>query len=181
MQIIRKFLINFRFVVQYIKNSARNFFSLPGAIGFFIAVRLEKDMRKALSVTFVITVSLLSVFIFNIFLYALSPSYRELFQGIVYSDDGIPVVYVSNPDVNAYDPGKPDYDNTREILPVETPLAVSPNEGVEGTTNAAAESEESVDEENPSIVDRNYYEDCGTGKGYWVITYSDGSTSIEEY
>ena len=27
--------------------------------------------------------------------------------------------------------------------------------------------------------DKEYHEDCGTGKGYWVITYSDGSTSVE--
>ena len=26
---------------------------------------------------------------------------------------------------------------------------------------------------------KEYHEDCGTGKGYWVITYEDGSTSIE--
>ena len=30
-----------------------------------------------------------------------------------------------------------------------------------------------------TIVDKTYHEDCGTGKGYWVITYSDGSTAVE--
>ena len=29
------------------------------------------------------------------------------------------------------------------------------------------------------IIDKQYHEDCGTGKGYWVITYDDGTTEIE--
>jgi hypothetical protein len=48
----------------------------------------------------------------------------------------------------------------------EVPLAADVN-------SAGAEAD------TRQIVDKEYHEDCGTGKGYWVITYDDGSTSIE--
>ena len=38
---------------------------------------------------------------------------------------------------------------------------------------------DSSTEKTAVIVGKEYHEDCGTGKGYWVITYSDGSTVIE--
>lgn len=41
------------------------------------------------------------------------------------------------------------------------------------------ETGENKTSKQPVIIDKEYHEDCGTGKGYWVITYSDGSTSIE--
>ena len=31
----------------------------------------------------------------------------------------------------------------------------------------------------PSVVNKEYHEDCGTGEGYWIIQYSDGSVEVE--
>ncbi len=42
-----------------------------------------------------------------------------------------------------------------------------------------SENAESKVHDKPQIIERTYHEDCGTGKGYWVIKYSDGSYGIE--
>ena len=49
-----------------------------------------------------------------------------------------------------------------------TPLSASPDVSSKST------------EKKPVIIDKEYHEDCGTGEGYWVITYSDGSTVVEQ-
>ena len=33
--------------------------------------------------------------------------------------------------------------------------------------------------DEPLIIDKEYHEDCGTGEGYWIIKYEDGSVKIE--
>jgi hypothetical protein len=45
--------------------------------------------------------------------------------------------------------------------------------------NDSVPLEEQPTEQERVIVNKEYHEDCGTGKGYWVITYDDGTTEIE--
>lgn len=46
-----------------------------------------------------------------------------------------------------------------------------------GTGKEDAKAQEKCEKR---VVDKKYYEDCGSDKGYWVITYEDGTTSIEK-
>lgn len=47
----------------------------------------------------------------------------------------------------------------------------------EGSLEEDAKTQEKCEKR---IVDKKYYEDCGSDSGYWVITYEDGTTSIEK-
>lgn len=42
-----------------------------------------------------------------------------------------------------------------------------------------SQSEGVSQSKKPIVIDKEYHEDCGTGEGYWVLTYSDGSVVIE--
>ena len=128
-------------------------------------------MRKVLTFTFIFAGTVSCVFIFNIVLYSLMPAYRHFLAGMV-KDDNIPVVTVTeqpieNEDVNL--------DNV-QAEPEKKPdsyykITYIDNEPV--ATDSKPADKEKV------IIDKQYHEDCGTGKGYWVITYDDGTTEIE--
>ena len=57
--------------------------------------------------------------------------------------------------------------------------AVSESEYVERNITVNGTEEDNSDKE-PVIVDKEYHEDCGTGEGYWIIKYEDGTTVIEQ-
>lgn len=108
------------------------------------------------------------------------PAYRTMLSEAIGKQEDIPVVDVSTGLVA--DSSFPEESNdavslnastqTLEEMLVEmgaydeVPLAADVN-------SAGAEAD------TCQIVGKEYHEDCGTGKGYWVITYDDGSTKVE--
>lgn len=126
-------------------------------------------MRKVLTFTLIFAGTVFVVFLFNIMMYATVPEYHDAISAAVASSkDDIPVV---TPEM--------------VIETVATKEAADENsitlevEDEKVALSYEAEVEETKDDPELIIVDKQYHEDCGTGKGYWVITYSDGSTAIE--
>ena len=155
-------------------------------------------MKKAITSALIISGTVLSLFVLNLILFMTVPGYRGLFESVVpTSDDNIPVVYVNkneSADADASEVNKIS-DSLYEIEDEPVPLNVLPDDKAAEKSPYLLESdpEKKVDEvsdapskeadskeKNLTIIGREYHEDCGTGKGYWVITYSDGSTDIEE-
>ena len=130
-------------------------------------------MRKTMMFLMIFTGTIFTVFIFNLLMYAFWPQYHDAISAAVESseDSEIPIV---TPEMVKELPPAPE--GTDEVTPVQSfvdeEIALSP----EAMTEVLEEEPEAP---KPEIVDKQYHEDCGTGKGYWVITYSDGTTVIE--
>ncbi len=138
------------------------------------------DMRRASQIILILSGTIFSIFIFNLVMCTMVPSYRAMLSEAVGKNEDIPVVDVSKDNIadSSFDEEYSDAvslnastENLEEMLIEmgaydEVPLAA----GVD-TANAEADSRQ--------IVGKEYHEDCGTGKGYWVITYEDGSTEVE--
>ncbi len=117
-----------------------------------------------------------SAFVFLIGLYAASPGFREQITGMVAGDSDIPVV---RNDTVAIDMST-DVLETEDLQDSAYSDDIDPSmilmdlgDDEETALSPGASSDERY------IVDKEYHEDCGTGEGYWVITYSDGTTEIE--
>lgn len=154
-------------------------------------------MKKVVTFALIFTGTVLSVFVINIALFALVPEYHDALSAAV-STSRIPVVdadeiQYEGDDVTTTAPGivvnreinditgkeaANDSESERVLTPEDilqefgnadmTPLSASPNADSKSAEKKAA------------IIDKEYHEDCGTGEGYWVITYSDGSTVVEQ-
>ncbi|RKM61208.1 hypothetical protein D6855_04765 [Butyrivibrio sp. CB08] len=137
-------------------------------------------MRRVLAVTLIMSGTIFSIFIFNLVMYAFVPSYRSMLSGAVGRDENIPVV-----DVNsglAID--STSYQEENDILPVSSSQEAEAvvDMGISEDVPLAPSVESAVSEvPAKQIIGKEYHEDCGTGAGYWVITYDDGSTEIEQY
>ena len=128
-------------------------------------------MRRILTFTSIFAGTVLCVFIFNIVLYSAVPAYRYLLEDVV-ADDNIPTVTVTNePDLQQ------DISLDNEVFEPEK----KPDSYYKLTyiNNEPVALDGQPKEIERVIVDKEYHEDCGTGKGYWVITYDDGTTEIE--
>ena len=147
------------------------------------------------------------LFVVNIVLYSAVPGYKAALSKAVGGDteglskaetDHAGVNVLANGDANMYPDENQADDSSEAFIPSNIGKTGTESEiesGIEsGTVTRKYETEKTgtektVAEKNgtgedkkakqPVIVDKEYHEDCGTGKGYWVITYSDGSTSIE--
>ena len=128
-------------------------------------------MRKILTFIFIFAGTVSCVFIFNILLYSLVPAYRHLLSGMV-ADDNIPVVTVTEQPVTDENIN-PDNDQTEPEKKPDSYYKTTYIDNEPVATDAQPPEKERV------IIDKQYHEDCGTGKGYWVITYDDGTTEIE--
>ena len=128
-------------------------------------------MRKILTFTCIFAGTRSCVFIFNIVLYSLMPAYKHFLSGMV-SDDNIPVVTVTEQPIE-YE--NPDTENVQ----AETEMKPASYYKITYIDNDSVALDDKPAQKEPVIVDKQYHEDCGTGKGYWVITYDDGSTEIE--
>ncbi len=134
-------------------------------------------MRKVATFILILSGTIFTVFVFNIVLYATVPEYRKAIN--VYADkndDDIPVVTSSGTV----------YDEDNVVVLTETDTVPAAKEVEETDASLLAEKavaalrvETDAVSEKPQIVDKEYHEDCGTKKGYWVITYADGSIGIE--
>ncbi len=135
-----------------------------------------------------------SLFIFVVGMYAMVPGFREVVTRAIGRDGDIPVV--SSDDSFEEDGAAQlvtEIEEDEEValssgeeegLFREEEKATVESDAVSGEGDelpAGSESDEVV-ESDPErlIVDKEYHEDCGTGAGYWVITYDDGTTEIEQ-
>ena len=138
-------------------------------------------MRKMPAIILIISGTIFSIFIFNIVMYAFVPSYRSMLQGAAGQEEDIPVVDVREmPEDISFDQEEDSLsasiNDSRENLEAVL-VEMGASEEV-----PLASSVESTEKQEPErqIIGKEYHEDCGTGAGYWVITYDDGSTGIEQ-
>ena len=128
-------------------------------------------MRRILTFLSIFAGTVLCVFIFNIVLYSVVPAYRYLLEGLV-ADDDIPTVTVT-------DVPKVQEDVNLDNMVSEPEKKPDSYYKITYINNDSIPLEDQPSEAEHVIVDKEYHEDCGTGKGYWVITYDDGTTEIE--
>ena len=144
-------------------------------------------MKRLVGITFSIAGIILSVFVINLLMYSFVPSYHDALEAAVEGNSDIPTVTVDeagNVMIHERSGKAPralaivDLEDEENI---ETPLASNIENDKYVVVEKAAKVKEDAEQEQPQkqIIDKEYHEDCGTGKGYWVITYSDGSTSVE--
>ena len=128
-------------------------------------------MRRILTFLSIFAGTVLCVFVFNIVLYSAVPAYRYLLEGLV-ADDNIPTVTVT-------DVPKVQENVNLDNMVSEPEKKPDSYYKITYINNDSVPLEEQPTESERVIVDKEYHEDCGTGKGYWVITYDDGTTEIE--
>ena len=131
-------------------------------------------MRKVLTFVFIFSGTIFAVFILNIVMYALVPVYHDTIESALGRDE-IPVVTGSTVESTVGS-------TVIESEPVAT-VSNPVDELVKETDNVfvftSGGSDYVENDCEPIIIDREYHEDCGTGKGYWVLTYADGTVVIE--
>ena len=129
--------------------------------------------REAVAATALIFLgSIVCVFFFNLFLYAMVPGYRNLLLSAVARHESVPVMEA--PAKVKETPLK-----IKETPVEEKKMTLEELKQKYDISGIACKNDEFEGEAEPTIVDKTYYEDCGTARGYWVITYSDGSTAVE--
>lgn len=144
-------------------------------------------MRRVLGISVMFLGALACIVIFNIVLCTIVPPYRDVISSAVAGDTGIPVVEVTEGGTLVRENNSTYYINSAsnadtyqksaEDLEVEEYFNNLPKKSeAEDTGNAGSKADE---ESDPVVIDKHYYEDCGTGKGYWVLTYSDGRKVVE--
>mgnify|MGYP007069870677 CR=1 FL=1 len=122
-------------------------------------------MKRFVGYTLIFSSIVLGLFTGNIFLYTYVPAYHNALEKAVSGDDEIPVVTV--------DKSK---DENEAVIFTEDEEEVPLSDKAETVSDYFSKEEVVV---KPQIIDKSYHEDCGTGIGYWVVTYSDGSTKVE--
>ena len=131
-------------------------------------------MRKVTAFLMIFAGTMACVFVFNIALYTMLPEYKNMIRVMV-PDRDIPVVTVSDETVSEEDITKSRNDES-DIMQNIKPDSYYKLTYIE---NESVALKDSPSDNKHVIVDKQYHEDCGTGKGYWVITYDDGTTEIE--
>lgn len=131
-------------------------------------------MRKFTKIAMIFVGTVLGIFIFNLVLYANNPGYRSALGGMVEEKSYDQGVSASDATAQTAENSV----NAEESVSEAAPVA---NSKVEDMVPDARAEERTLEPESEEkvIVDKTYHEDCGTGKGYWVITYSDGSVGLE--
>lgn len=131
-------------------------------------------MRKFTKIAMIFVGTVLGIFIFNLVLYANNPGYRSALGGMVEEKSYDQGVAASDATAQTAENSV----NAEESVSEAAPVA---NSKVEDMVPDARAEERTLEPESEEkvIVDKTYHEDCGTGKGYWVITYSDGSVGLE--
>ena len=166
-------------------------------------------MRRLAYISLTISGSVLLVFLVNILLFSYVPAYHEALETAVAGDSEIPMVVIDENNeavVIRRDEMLPENRKASKALNVldTTEIEIDDSVPLSGTIDADAEDlekeiisrqqdtdqkgqEDCIEEDGKiqeksekRIVDKKYYEDCGSDKGYWVITYEDGTTSIEK-
>ncbi len=144
-------------------------------------------MRKVSTFILIISGMIFSVFVFNIILYAAVPEYRNAIVAMADKDADIPTV---TSDGTVYSESAVVTMEEPDIVPLAKEIqaddsktraekAVAAMEEEKAVSNLSGTSDGAADNDKPQIISKEYHEDCGTKKGYWVITYADGSVGIE--
>jgi hypothetical protein len=135
-------------------------------------------MKKIIFLPLILTGMLFSLFIVNLILFALVPAYHDtLSEAVLGKSDDIPTVIVNQKNNITTTDQKAIVDSSVYVIDYEeSEVPLSPSFD---WTNESAASTDAASDKKPEIVEKTYHEDCGTGKGYWVIKYSDGSYGIE--
>ncbi len=123
-------------------------------------------MRKVLTFALIFSGTIFAVFILNIVMYALLPGYQDAVSSALGREE-IPVV-------------------TKDVVIENEPVAADCEPKLEEEKKTVNDykiintsSEDVENDYEPIIINREYHEDCGTGKGYWVLTYEDGTVIVE--
>ena len=124
-------------------------------------------MRKVLTFVLIFSGTIFVVFVLNIVMYALIPGYHDTVESALGRDE-IPVVTAGSTVLE----NEPVAMNSQPVDEV-----VKKPEIDYVFTEVSSENVENDYE--PIIINREYHEDCGTGKGYWVLTYDDGTIVVE--
>ena len=120
------------------------------------------------------------VFILNLIFYVYNPIYHAALEAAVNGTDDshIPVVNVNKADIT-------EHANVSELEADEIDAkSISldykePENPEVPLSDTIIEIETETQGDEPLIIDKEYHEDCGTGEGYWIIKYEDGSVKIE--
>ena len=121
-------------------------------------------MRRLALLSLTVSGIVLILFGMNIVLFMLIPGYHDALIGVVTEDEEIPIVIID--------------ENKRALVIEGVPEIETPNLTIDDVEIPLSENADVNSEKR--IVDKTYYEDCGSEKGYWIIKYEDGSTSIEQ-
>ncbi len=127
-------------------------------------------MKAVLRYIFIVIGTVFFLFLMNIMLFCFVPSYRDMLVKAVGHEEE---TSENNEVFSDFGEKKQLDDGTI----VDESKEAATDRGVINQQMGKTDSLES--QQNLQIIDKEYHEDCGTGKGYWVITYSDGSTSVE--
>ncbi len=151
-------------------------------------------MKRFVGLTLLFSGLILIFFISNIVLYSRNKCYHDaLIEAVTGREEAdIPVVDVSRDAATVCDDDVIYRDlDLKELDEEDVPLSPTYTEDP-GDENIGSNLEytdidvnrDEPEEENkgkdPVIVDKEYHEDCGSGKGYWIIKYEDGNTAIEQ-
>ena len=128
-------------------------------------------MKKVAVTTMVFMGLMACVIVFNIILCEAVPEYKDFLTAAVSEETAPPVVKASTVNVT-----KKNEKPTEEKLTLEELKEKYDISALESSSSSSGADNDGAER---TIVDKTYHEDCGTGKGYWVITYSDGSTAVE--
>lgn len=138
------------------------------------------NMRRILAISLIVSGTIFSLFIFNLIMFATIPEYRSFLTGSVKSEAEIPVVDANGSVIeNGSFTMEEDTDSVALNASTESIEARLIELGAADEVPLAENADDAAAGNVKQIVDREYHEDCGTGKGYWVITYDDGSTEVE--
>ena len=143
-------------------------------------------MKRFVGLTLVFSGTILGIFVINLLLYAYNPEYHRALEAAVVGDSNIPVISADG-SVTANSLMATGIETkTSETVFVDiedqddsvnaVPLAAS--YGKE-TVTSQVQDDDTDDVKKAAIVDKEYHEDCGTGEGYWIIRYSDGTVEVE--
>ncbi len=148
-------------------------------------------MKRFVGLTLAFSGAVLGVFLVNLLLYSYNPQYHQALEAAVAGDSHIPVVTADGKrtdnvhvaaTMNGKRNGSAQLDTSVEDKQADRSMIEISEQGGNSDVPLAASYEEAQSEEvpaKPSIVDKEYHEDCGTGEGYWIIRYSDGSVEVE--
>ena len=148
-------------------------------------------MKRSVRVILILIGMLILVFTLNLVAYTAVPSDRSALKNAVSGDAGDTAggkTFEKVPQEEV--PGQGEIQEKKETdvrasFPKESGSAETQTttaldgEYVEKREAADTNKKESIQEKKPSIIDKEYHEDCGTGEGYWIIKYEDGTMEIE--
>ncbi|RKM56413.1 hypothetical protein D6853_06400 [Butyrivibrio sp. X503] len=142
-------------------------------------------MRRILGISVVFLGTVACFLLINIVLCAMVPPYKNAIASAISgsSENHMVKAYDYVPADNAgkkegYTDKVADNEASKEDAAMKAADEYFDNLGKKEEAPEISDSEEAY-EQQPVVIDRTYYEDCGTGKGYWVLTYSDGRKVVE--